>query len=343
MSNKPVVPVNIVCGALGAGKTTAIAKLLTSKPAQESWVVILNEFTDTGLDTLTLAAAARGSYDVRMIPGGCLCCTGEEDFRTQLSSLLNNSVLPSRIIIEPSGIGHAGSIIEELRVFERSGAIKLHSVIVLIEPQRLQSLETLPAIARDQVESADVVLLSKAELADQDTRDRFTSWAGELFPAKRLIGFSEQGILPPDAMSPPDTPFRFSQSKRNSTHHHVHDMNVVVRDSVVGNFQSQARVHRYLNREACGWIIPDDAMFDLQLVERKLQCAAGLFVPVERFKAALRTGIDRWHLIQSWNDQLELREIAWRNDNRIEVQLMENATTDWAQWDEWINSMLIDG
>jgi G3E family GTPase len=105
-SSSPI-PVNIITGALGAGKTTAIARLLASKPAAEFWLVILNEFTDTGIDAVTLAAAARGAYDVRMIPGGCLCCTGEEDFRRQLSGVLNlppHSNPPA--VIEPSGIGH---------------------------------------------------------------------------------------------------------------------------------------------------------------------------------------------------------------------------------------------
>jgi G3E family GTPase len=57
------IPDNIITGALGAGKTTAIAQLLASKAAREPWLVILNEFTDTGIDALTLATSARGAYE----------------------------------------------------------------------------------------------------------------------------------------------------------------------------------------------------------------------------------------------------------------------------------------
>ena len=334
--NKPVVPVNIICGALGAGKTTAIANLLANKPVDESWVVILNEFTDTGIDALTLAAAARGSYDVRMIPGGCLCCTGEEDFRRQLSALLSQAVLPSRILIEPSGVGHPGGLIEELRVFENSGAIKLVSTIVLIESRRIDELDQLPALMRDQVDAADVVLLSKAELADADTRERFMQWAQLLFPSKKYIGLSENGSVLQEALSPTATQTRFSLLLRKFDHQHEH-VEVVERDVIIGSVVAHARAHYYLQRHACGWIIPPTVIFDLEKVTTPLN-KLSLLHDVERMKAVLRTGIDRWYLVQYWQSQMELREIAWRQDSRVEAQMNKCAASNWQAWDEWLQS-----
>jgi len=334
------VPVNIICGALGSGKTTAIANLLANKLAEESWVVILNEFTDTGLDTLTLATAARGRYDVRMIPGGCLCCTGEEDFRRQLSSLVEQPTLPTRILIEPSGVGHPGSIIEELRLFERSGAIKLCSTIALIEPQRIGELSDLSDIMRDQIDAADVLLLSKAELASASVKTQFQQWADSLFPPKRLVGTSERGVTPTLALSPPTSDIKFSFA--NIGHrHHAHDMKVESRNVSLQGFNVTSSVHHYLNREGCGWVMAVDMMFSLEKLQHSLSNHP-LFNNVERFKAVLRTGIDRWYLLQRWNNQTAFREISWRNDNRIEVQMQENMVANWAQWDEWIESILND-
>ncbi len=48
-------------------KTTAIRRLMADKPENELWMVILNEFTDAGLDALSVAEAARGQYDVRLV------------------------------------------------------------------------------------------------------------------------------------------------------------------------------------------------------------------------------------------------------------------------------------
>ena len=63
---RPPIPAWVVTGPLGCGKTTLIAGLLAAKPAQERWAVLLNEFSDAGIDALTVAAAARGPYDVRL-------------------------------------------------------------------------------------------------------------------------------------------------------------------------------------------------------------------------------------------------------------------------------------
>ena len=334
------VPVNIICGALGSGKTTAIARLLATKPAAESWVVILNEFTDTGLDALTLASAAHGSYDVRMIPGGCLCCTGEEDFKRQLSSLLTSDELPARILIEPSGIGHPGSIVEELRAFERSGAIKLCSTVALIESRQMDQIEHLSVAARDQIDAADVVVMSKAELADATAISRFSDWAQKLFPTKRFAGLSEQGVLPAQALLPPDPVSTFTFARSVNTRAHVHDIKIESRDVLMRQMPVTSSVHHYLNRQACGWILPAELIFDIQKVEAALSGDSSIVSNVERLKCALRTGMDRWHLLQRWCDQFELREISWRNDSRIEVQMQESTIPDWSRWDDWIDSAI---
>ena len=107
------VPVWVVTGPLGCGKTTILAHLMADKPPDKRWVVLLNEFTDAGIDALTVAAAAQGAYDVRLVPGGCLCCAGEADFRRTLQELLApEGNPPARILVEPSGIGHPAGIVE---------------------------------------------------------------------------------------------------------------------------------------------------------------------------------------------------------------------------------------
>jgi G3E family GTPase len=102
---------HIVAGSFGAGKTTAIRWLMSHKRHDELWVVILNEFTDAGLDALQVAQSAQGRYDVRMVAGGCLCCIGELEFGKQVRDILRQ-LKPTRLLIEPSGAAHAGEIID---------------------------------------------------------------------------------------------------------------------------------------------------------------------------------------------------------------------------------------
>lgn len=345
------VPVNIITGALGAGKTTAIARLLAAKPAAEQWVVILNEFTDAGVDALTLAMAATGAYDVRAIPGGCLCCTGEEDFQRQLRNLLREQK-PARILIEPSGIGHPGAVVEELRDYERAGELKLKSTIALIDPQRLDALEAQDGIERDQIDAADVVLLSKAELADHAERERFSSAAQQLFPAKRWIGLSERGELPPIALDPPAAAYSFEMPLRPPLHlvehlqrssgqaAHQHALQSS-RTFKFGRHTIEARTQALLGRVACGWSIPAEVIFAREPLRAEL--ARGdhvLFAQVERFKAVLRTGMEQRLLLQKHLNTVSETESAWRQDSRIEVQLRPGLEADWEIWDRfWLRWM----
>jgi len=348
------IPVNIITGALGAGKTTAIARLLADKPPEQSWLVILNEFTDTGIDTLTLAAAARGAYDVRMIPGGCLCCTGEEDFRRQLAGVLAlpSERWPARILIEPSGIGHPGAIVDELRIFERSGALRLLSTIVLLDAATHSDWSRLDGVVQSQVDAADVVLLSKVDRADTAARGEFFSWAQGLFPPKRFIGYSEQGALPALALMPPAAEFSFAMPLRPGLHQlarapqqhsdlraHEHAPHVTIRQVQLSVASAQAKVQRLLGREACGWMIPNAVLFDIEQLRALLSNEAG-WQGVDRFKAILRTGIDSWCLLQRWRGQSAMSECNWRQDSRIEVQMAEGVTIDWSIWDQRWQAMV---
>ena len=207
------IPAWVITGPLGCGKTTLIAGLLAAKPADERWAVLLNEFTDAGIDALTVAAAARGPFDVRLIPGGCLCCAGEADFRRTLQELVAGP-RPARIIVEPSGIGHPAGIVEELLAHQAAGGIRLEGVLGLVDPASLvegastdgASIDGGPVrderdeLARATAEIADVLALAKGDLATPAQVAAFEAQAAALFPAKRRIGQVMQGQVPADLL-----------------------------------------------------------------------------------------------------------------------------------------------
>src|SRR5258708_8658582 len=187
---------HVITGSFGSGKTTAIRWMMARKPESELWVVILNEFTDAGIDALSVAQSARGNYDVRLVAGGCLCCVGEMEFGKQLRDILRN-FKPARLLIEPSGAGHAADIVDTLSIYETQQALHLDSVICLVDAlDANRILHRRPPQEWSQIQSADALLLSQPDLAGQPEQRAFDEIAAAQFPAKRYLGRCPDGELP---------------------------------------------------------------------------------------------------------------------------------------------------
>src|SRR5258708_13483669 len=192
---------DVITGSFGSGKTTAIRWLMARKPEEEVWVVIINEFTDAGIDALNVAQSSRGNYDVRLVAGGCLCCVRELEFGKQLRDILRN-FKPARLLIEPSGAGHAADIVDTLALYESQKALELDSVICLVDPQDAGRILTKrPANEWSQIQSADALLLSKPDLARDRERRDFERIAAEQYPQKPFIGTCSPATLPQQAPS----------------------------------------------------------------------------------------------------------------------------------------------
>lgn len=330
------IPTWVVTGPLGSGKTTLIAHWLAKKRADENWVVLLNEYTDAGIDALTVAASAQGAYDVRLVPGGCLCCAGEADFRRNLKDLIEH-VRPAGILVEPSGIGHPGGLIEELLAHESAGGIELCGVIGLMAPSQIDHTDETTVAVR---EVADVLVLTKSDLASPEERVRFRSVAEGLFPPKRWTGEIEGGALPAEAL-------RRSARVRASmlrppSHEHEHglaeqrgaaaDASGAAVDDAMGR-----RDFHQLGRHGARWVFPRSVSFMEMRLLTLLSSDLSVFDPrltrPERFKAVVRVDEDTWLLVQMVDGRLSMQPTAWRRDNRIEVQLPSGAEWDGEAWD----------
>lgn len=336
------IPAWVITGPLGCGKTTVIARWLAEKPADENWVVLLNEYTDAGIDALTVAAAARGAYDVRLVPGGCLCCAGEADFRRNLQDLIDR-VRPAGILVEPSGIGHPGGIVEELLAHEAAGNIRLCGVIGLVDPTNLDRSDETSIAVR---EICDAWVLTKADVASSEHIQRFRAIASELFPAKSWVGEIAQGELPTSLLQAidrarSDRHVTTSLSRphghaleRASSHAHAH--HETDGPSSQGDSIDRREFH-HLGRHGARWVFPRAMSFVEVRLLTLLSSDLSLFDPglsrPERLKAVIRVDEDAWLLVQMVEGRLSMQPTAWRRDNRIEVQLSAGAEWDVEAWD----------
>lgn len=174
------IPVNMITGFLGSGKTTAIIKLLNEHKPGENWAVIINEFGTISIDGQTIRSRSQASK-VHEISGGCICCSAQLNFRENLEKIALSGKF-DRIIIEPSGLGGAEMI---AGIIASIVHLKLMPTICMVDVLGLgnQRLKR-NMIYRSQIHSSDVIVFSKCDLLK-----------GEFEPEKTISKFD--GILQP--------------------------------------------------------------------------------------------------------------------------------------------------
>lgn len=161
------IPVTVVTGFLGAGKTTLVRRFLAT-PEGAGTAVVINEFGSVGIDD----ALVRGSTDdVTLLGNGCLCCNTRSDLQNALRNLVAeraHGTLPqfTRILIETSGLADPGPILQTFATDRALGG-EFHVEVVVAVVDAVGGLDTLAwsAEARKQIILADRLVIAKTDLA----------------------------------------------------------------------------------------------------------------------------------------------------------------------------------
>ncbi len=165
-----MIHVHVLTGFLGVGKTTTLQHLISQKPEDEKWAVLLNEFGKTGLDSdlLNAGESSRGEIHISQVAGGCLCCVTPLLFQTALNKIIRFEK-PTRIFIEPSGLGHPDKIIELLKEPQYKKNLIIEAVLTLIDARHLLNIRYREhEIYTRQLAVADVFVANKIELANTE-------------------------------------------------------------------------------------------------------------------------------------------------------------------------------
>jgi len=137
---RPRIPVNLIAGPLGVGKTTAMNHLLERRPHGERWAVLVNEYGLVGLDAALLESAADGQPRegvlVREVAGGCICCSAGLMFDVSLVLLLRQR--PDRLLIEPTGLAALSRVLDTLNRLGIRKAVDVRSIVWLFDPARFR-------------------------------------------------------------------------------------------------------------------------------------------------------------------------------------------------------------
>ncbi|WP_076866874.1 cobalamin biosynthesis protein CobW [Bradyrhizobium mercantei] len=189
MTTLAKVPVTVVTGFLGSGKTTLIQHLIRNANGKKL-AVLVNEFGSEGVDGDILKSCADANCPTENIvelANGCICCTVADDFIPAMEQLLARPVKPDHIVIETSGLALPKPLLKAFDWPEIRSRITVDGVIALadaeavaagrfapdvdaVDAQRaadenLDHETPLSEVFEDQIACADIVLLTKADLA----------------------------------------------------------------------------------------------------------------------------------------------------------------------------------
>jgi G3E family GTPase len=196
------IPVTIVTGFLGAGKTTLVRRFLET-PEGQGTAVVVNEFGEAGIDDALLRAS---TDKITLLGNGCLCCNTRTDLQIALRKLVaerTRGAVPnfSRVLIETSGLADLGPILQTFATDRALGAeFALEVVLTVVDAvSGLRNIERAPE-ARKQVILADRLVVSKTDLAAASATKKLIARLKKLNP-RAAIDVAIEGALDPKCLT----------------------------------------------------------------------------------------------------------------------------------------------
>ncbi|SDN52511.1 GTP-binding protein [Afipia sp. GAS231] len=189
------VPVVLVAGFLGAGKTTVVNHLLAHAGGRRIAAVV-NDFGAINID----AELITGADGVVSLSNGCICCSLEGDLLRTLALLLRRDPKPEVIVIETSGVADPTDIVRNLMDPMIWREAPLETVLCVVDATApVAKLDD--ALLRSQIRAADVIALSKVDLADAANHARVRDAVRAMRPASVLVD-APHGKIPTALLFP---------------------------------------------------------------------------------------------------------------------------------------------
>jgi cobalamin biosynthesis protein CobW len=254
------IPVTVITGFLGAGKTTLVRHLLQNNQGRRI-AVLVNEFGEIGIDGDLLRQCQICDEDeapdsnILELANGCLCCTVQEEFLPTMQELLKRRDRLDCILIETSGLALPKPLIQAFRWPEIRNGATVDGVVTVVDCEALAAgqfvgnLEALEAqrqaddsidhetpiaeLFEDQLACADMVLLTKTDRVDAATQAKIHKYLQQELPQGIKIVPCNQGEISPDvllgfnAAVEDDLDNRHSHHDHEAEHDHDEDINAI--------------------------------------------------------------------------------------------------------------------
>ena len=221
MTAQAKIPVTIITGFLGAGKTTLIRHMLEHAKGRRL-ALIINEFGDVGVDGDILKSCGVESCpeeNIIELANGCICCTVADDFVPAISALLARDPPPEHIIVETSGLALPKPLVKAFDWPNVRTRLTVDGVIAVVDgaavaagrfaddPAKLAAQRAkdpsvdhdnpLEEVYEDQLLCADLIVLNKTDLMDPADQTRVISEITAAVPRAVKIVAAREGRIDP--------------------------------------------------------------------------------------------------------------------------------------------------
>ena len=221
------IPVTVITGFLGSGKTTLIRQILQNNQGRRI-AVLVNEFGELGIDGELLRACQvcdeeeDAANNIVELTNGCLCCTVQEEFLPTMQQLLLRRDSLDCILIETSGLALPKPLIQAFKWPEIRTGATVDGVVTVVDCEAVSSgtlasdlnalneqrqadpnldHETpIEELFEDQLACADLVLLTKVDRVDASTQTQIQDWLRQQLPQAVKIVPCQQGEINPELL-----------------------------------------------------------------------------------------------------------------------------------------------
>jgi cobalamin biosynthesis protein CobW len=274
------IPVLVVSGFLGSGKTTLVSHLLTEAQREGRRIaVVSNEFGALGIDRALLG---QGGETYAELEGGCVCCQLSDEL-VQTLQMLWERVRPDGVIVETSGV--ALPFDTQLQVWREPVCrwVEDDMAVVVVNAEQLFARRDLENTFEDQVSSADLLLLNKIDLVPQESLGELQAVLRRMAPDTPVV-HSIHGQVDPSILFPPELHalrvLRRSAIARPEPHRHEAFLasELAVEDNIPPQVLTERLLHLGMLRGK-GFVRTSEGLRLIQGVGRRIELREPPFPP----------------------------------------------------------------
>lgn len=336
---------NLITGFLGTGKTTTINALIRQRPEAERWAVFVNEYGMVPVDQV-LYEGQDSEVEVAELGGGCMCCSTAFLMPPLLARLIR-TVKPHRLLIEPTGVGHPASLIDQLRGEHFGHLLDLGPTLCVVDPKDFANprLQSSPMFF-DQIQMADIVVINWTDMRDPSLVRACRDWIEQFDPPKLCVQVTNQGQVSLNWLDLEGARIRLPQfpnahdQTRNAFEPQGHQSGHEAGTAVLDAPPEPGHPKRFENTDglhsACGWILHPDERFDRVALFAFLSHVT----PILRLKGVFRCG-DDWWSINRVKHETSTQKTSYRRDSRLEV-ISDGESLTWSEFEARLLSCRID-